>query len=169
MTHVWRKFYNAWKLCDSSLKNGLWIVWPKCPVMWPDDVVLWTRLWICNTIWCVLAVHSINIPSISINIVVVYRSRDSTQFRLAQHVILPQKLSLVINSVNNTTSQDESGLLWYQPRKTSWEGECVNNRILNAMQRRRTPMPCSVSSNIKTSLSNQDNLIEYSNQCGCHY
>ena len=33
--------------------------------------------------------------------------REITQFRVAQHVVLPQKPFLVINFVHNTTSQDE--------------------------------------------------------------
>ena len=92
-----RQFYNTWKLCKCALKNGLRIARPKCP----DDVVLWTRLRGCNTIRFVLALHNINI------LVVNYRFKEITQFRIARHVVLPQKPSLVIKSVHNTTSQDE--------------------------------------------------------------
>ena len=39
----WR-FYNARKLCDFALKNGIRMARPKCLVTRADDVVLWTRL-----------------------------------------------------------------------------------------------------------------------------
>ena len=99
----WR-FYNAWKLCNFALKNGLRIARSKCL----DDVVLWTRLWDCNTIRRVLPIHNINI------LVVIWRLKENTQFRIVRHVVLLQKPFLVINSVHNTTSQDDieqSGLL----------------------------------------------------------
>ena len=91
----WR-FYDIWKLCEFALKNGLRITRPKCP----DDVGSWTRLRDCNTIRHALAIHNINI------LVVIWRFKESTQFRIARHV-LPQKPFLVIYSVHNTTSQDE--------------------------------------------------------------
>ena len=100
LNRVWKKkwrFYNTSKLCDFALKNGLRIARPKCP----DDVVLWTRLRDCNPIRRVLAIHNINI------LVVSWRFKESSQFRIARHVVLPQKPFLVINSVHNTTSQDE--------------------------------------------------------------
>ena len=93
------ELYNAWKLCDFSLKNGFPITQSKCLVWWPDDVLLWTRLRNCNTMQHVLAVHNINIY------VVVWTFKESTQFRLAGHVVLPRKPFLVINSVHNTMSQ----------------------------------------------------------------
>ena len=55
LNRVWKKnwqFYNTWKLCNFVLKNGLWIMRPKCP----DDVMRY-----CNAIQRVLAIHNINI------------------------------------------------------------------------------------------------------------
>ena len=40
------------------------------------------------------------------------RFKESTQFRIARHVVLPQKPFLVIKSVHNTTSQDGIGLVF---------------------------------------------------------
>ena len=93
---VWR-FYNTWKLCDFARKSGLRIARPKCP----NDVVLWARLRDCNTIRRLLAIHNINI------LVVSWGFKESTQFRIVRHVVLLQKPFLLINSVHNTTSQDE--------------------------------------------------------------
>ena len=90
----WR-FYNTWKLCNFALKNGLQIMRPKCP----DDVLLWTRLRDCNTKRCVLAIHK------NIILFVIWRFKESTQFRIARHVVLRKKPFVVINSVHNTTSQ----------------------------------------------------------------
>ena len=49
---------------------------------------------------CKLAIHNINI------LVVIWRFKESTQFRITRHV-LPQKHILLINSVHNTMSQDK--------------------------------------------------------------
>ena len=91
----WRS-YNTWKLCDFALKNGLQIARRRCP----DDVLLWTRLRDCNTIRCVLAF----VLTIHNNIlVVIWRFRESIQFRIIRNVVLLQKPFLVIDSVHNTT------------------------------------------------------------------
>ena len=98
LNRVWKKwwFCNTWKLCDFALKNGLRIARPKCP----DDVVVSTSLRDCNTIRRLLAMHNINF------LVVSWRFKESAQFRIARHV-LPQKPFLLINSVHNTTSQED--------------------------------------------------------------
>ena len=79
------EFYNTWKLSNFALKNGLFlrIAWPKCP----NDVSLWTRL--------------LDIP------VVIWRFREMTQFRIAEHVVFPEKPFFLINFVNKPTSRDE--------------------------------------------------------------
>ena len=75
---------------------------PKCPVTWPDDAVLCTRLRDCNTIRRILAVHNINI------LLVVWRIREVLNSE--SH----QKPLLVISSVHNTTSQNEIAQ-WTRP------------------------------------------------------
>ena len=83
-------------MCRFALKNGLRIAQLKCP----DDIVLWTRLQDCNITRHVLATHKIDI------LIVIWRLREIIQFRIARHVVLPQK-PVVINSVHNSTSRDE--------------------------------------------------------------
>ena len=100
LNRVWKKIgdFITPENCALLLsKVVLRIARPKCP----DDEVLWTRLRDCNTIRRVLAIHNFNI------LVVIWRFKELTQFRIAQLVVLPQKPFLVINSVHNARSRDE--------------------------------------------------------------